>query len=204
MTWNTDIILCRLSTCRYRIIPNRYTRCLDKSTGGGYIRTKEPGATVTNMIYKRNRPPKLGEASIRGVPLLGIIRYVIQVRLKTINTSITLVCKIHLLLLIYCKYSNSYFNKDNFIEICLGSDSFKKKRVLPVLYSIQKKSFCITWLIVPLTSVGVSEYSLTRSTATMLVSNSLVILTIQFNVWVIYTNHMKINIHIIITGELRP
>ena len=35
-----------------------------------------------------------------------------------------------------------------------------------------------------LTSVGVSEYSLTRSTATMLVSNSVVILTIQLRVCV--------------------
>ncbi len=30
-----------------------------------YIRFREPGATVTNMIYKRNRPSKLGGASIR-------------------------------------------------------------------------------------------------------------------------------------------
>ena len=40
----------------YRIIPNRSTGCLDKSPGGGCIRFREPDATVTNMICKRNRP----------------------------------------------------------------------------------------------------------------------------------------------------
>ena len=49
----------------YRIIPNRSTGYLDKRPEGAYIRFREPGSTVTNMIYKRNRPSKLGGASIR-------------------------------------------------------------------------------------------------------------------------------------------
>ena len=53
------------------IIPNRSTGCLDKSPGGGYIRFREPGATVTNMIYNRNRPSKLGGASIRRGAFIG-------------------------------------------------------------------------------------------------------------------------------------
>ena len=48
------------------IIPNISTRCLDKNPGGGYIRFREPIATVTNMMYKINWPSKLG-----GVLLLG-------------------------------------------------------------------------------------------------------------------------------------
>ena len=55
----------------YRIIPNRSTECLDKSPGGGYIRFREPGATVTNFIYKRNRPSELGGASIRSGAFIG-------------------------------------------------------------------------------------------------------------------------------------
>ncbi len=55
----------------YRIIPNRSTGCLDKSPGGCYIRYREPGATVTNIIYKRNRPSKLGGASIRRGAFIG-------------------------------------------------------------------------------------------------------------------------------------
>ncbi len=55
----------------YRIIPNRSTGCLDKSLEGGYIRFREPGATVTNIIYKRNRPSKLGGASIRRGAFIG-------------------------------------------------------------------------------------------------------------------------------------
>ena len=55
----------------YPIIPNRSTGCLDKSAGGGYIRFREPGATVTNMIYKRNWSSKLGGASIRGSAFIG-------------------------------------------------------------------------------------------------------------------------------------
>ena len=60
-----------LKLIAYRIIPNRSTGCLDKSQGRGYIRFREPGATVTNMIYKRNRPSKLGGASIRGGAFIG-------------------------------------------------------------------------------------------------------------------------------------
>ena len=41
------------------------------------------------------------------------------------------------------------------------------------------------------TSVGVSEYSFTRSTATMFVSSSLLIRTIQFNVPVILVRKTK-------------
>ncbi len=48
----------------YGIIPNRSTGRLDKSQGRGYIRFREQGATVTNMIYKRNRLSKLGGAYI--------------------------------------------------------------------------------------------------------------------------------------------
>ena len=61
---------------KYRIIPNRSNGGLDKSPGGGYIRFREPGATATNMIYKRNWPSKLRGASIRGMPLLRIIWYI--------------------------------------------------------------------------------------------------------------------------------
>ena len=60
-----------LWTMMYRIIPNRSTGCLDKSLEGGYIRFREPGATVTNIIYKRNRPSKLGGASIRRGAFIG-------------------------------------------------------------------------------------------------------------------------------------
>ncbi len=55
----------------YRIIPNRSTGCLDKNPGGGYIRFREPGTTATNMTYKRNRPSKLGGASIRRGAFIG-------------------------------------------------------------------------------------------------------------------------------------
>ncbi len=55
----------------YRIIPNRSTGCLDKSPVGGYIRFREPGASVTDMIYKRNRRSKLGGASIRRGAFIG-------------------------------------------------------------------------------------------------------------------------------------
>ncbi len=55
----------------YRIIPNRSTGCLNKSLEGGYIRFREPGATVTNMIYKRNRTSKLGGAFIRSGAFIG-------------------------------------------------------------------------------------------------------------------------------------
>ncbi len=57
----------------YRNIPNRSPGGLDKSLGGGYIRFREPDVTLTNNIYKRNLPLKLGGASIRGVPLIGIL-----------------------------------------------------------------------------------------------------------------------------------
>ncbi len=50
----------------YRNIPNRSPGGLDKSLGGNYIRFRETNATLTNAIYKRNLPSKLGGASIRG------------------------------------------------------------------------------------------------------------------------------------------
>ena len=53
----------------YHIIPNRSTGCLDKSPGRGYIRFREPGATVINMIY--NLPSKLGGASNRRGAFIG-------------------------------------------------------------------------------------------------------------------------------------
>ncbi len=56
---------------QYRIIPNRSTGCLDNSPGGGYIRFGEPGATITNMIYKRNQSSKLGGAFIRRGAFIG-------------------------------------------------------------------------------------------------------------------------------------
>ena len=55
----------------YHILHNRSTGCFDKSPGEGYIRFREPGATVTNMIHKRNWLSKLRGASIRGVPFWG-------------------------------------------------------------------------------------------------------------------------------------
>ena len=52
--------------------------------------------------------------------------------------------------------------------------------------------FCGSYnMLSPLTSVGVSVYSFTLSTATMLVSNSVVILTNQFNVCVTYNQIFK-------------
>ncbi len=60
---------------KYRIIPNRSTGGLDKSPRVDYIRFREPCATVTNMIYERNRPSKLRALLLGGVPLLEIIRY---------------------------------------------------------------------------------------------------------------------------------
>ena len=60
----------------YRNIPNRSPGGLDKNPGGGYFRFKGPSATLTNATYKRNFPSKLGGASIRVVPLMGISRYI--------------------------------------------------------------------------------------------------------------------------------
>ncbi len=45
---------------------------------GGYIRFREPGETVTNMIYnsiRETNPQSYGVLLLGGVPLLGIIRY---------------------------------------------------------------------------------------------------------------------------------
>ena len=62
MTLTVELVFyyLRIVFLNYPIIPNRSTGCLDKSPGGGYIIFREPGATVTNMIYKRNWSSKLG------------------------------------------------------------------------------------------------------------------------------------------------
>ena len=59
----------------YGNIPNRSPGGLDESLGGDFIRFREPGATLTNAIYKRNLPSKLGALLSGWVPLIGIQRY---------------------------------------------------------------------------------------------------------------------------------
>ena len=74
----------KMMATQYCIIPNRSTGCLDKSPRGCYIRFREAGTTVTNVIYRRNGRSELEGASIRRVPLLGIIRYNNYVCFKSI------------------------------------------------------------------------------------------------------------------------
>ena len=71
----------------YHAIPNRSTGDLDKSPVGGCIRLREPGGTVTNMIYNSTDPQSYWVLLLGGVPILGIIRYWMSSKVKVIGQS---------------------------------------------------------------------------------------------------------------------